>query len=334
MFKKGQASLDCPFIIPFNISYNMRIVCKGPVRAPREPLARQGIDADEASVSRILPPSGYRGLVERLQRVEAQTEHRFWMDKQVYGQGQPSYHILRFLALGVARSLFPAHFVEGMELRMFVRGETQWSAMYSQYVHDERGAAARRRAHRRQFEGRPEYERPIMRVLADGIERKLTPGLLALASRIRQSGIVVAHPEANYHVNRGSIVFFEVQEVRGMPLLEAARRQDGQGNPEALRHAATLYTLAIKEWAGRGELRQTGGQQATAGFDRIQTAELFEIVYDVFANHPQKAAELIEAGADMVMESLDVLKTLTRSTRSRNRVRMACQIDPQVFRWI
>lgn len=315
----------------------MRIVCKGPVRAPREPLALREIDADEATVHRILPPpkprvSKYAGLIERWQRVEEQTGQRFWLDEQIYGQSQPAYHVLRFLALGLARTMFPDNFVEALELRLFVQQEIQWSVMYSKYVHDERGSQARRRAHRRQYENTEGEERSVARRVADGIERGLTPDLVSLAGRMRKEGIVVAHPEANYHVSGGRIVFFEVQEVNGLRLLEAARHH--RNREEVLRQAATLYTVAIKEWASREELHQGRGRKTKTEFEAIMPPELFGILYDVFANYPSKAAELIELGVDAVKESIGVLQALTQDTRKRNRVRMGCRIDPQVFEWI
>ena len=207
----------------------LRIMHAPPVEGERKLICK----TDEARVSRIHGRPPYGGMVERLQRVERKhgkvqnfmilMKNEQYASSGLIGQHEPLYHVIKFLALGMARAIFPDNIVNVHELRFFTRRGKLYAATYSDFVPDESGVVERLRAVRVRY-NRAKTREADLRIIgeADEEERRLNPNLGELVEKIEKGcGILLAHPEANYHMSDGKIVFFEANGLDFGEMLEA-----------------------------------------------------------------------------------------------------------------
>jgi len=276
-------------------------VCYGEPPAGRRQLLCKG---EEATVRRIISGK-YEGLVERVQPVSAAPPgHEFslvssYHGNYLWGKGNPVvahnvgahvgiYHLLKSMALGYANAVMPENFVAPREVRFFRKTNGWVSAAYSDYVPDgtrviKRRKAAMLRFHRaiKEYRGGPagketakEFDRragrePLMiRDKSDAMERKLNPQLSSLAKRAYKSGILVPHPEANYHLSKGRTVFFEITAL-GIPRALSAT-SGSERSADAVRWLSTIYSVFLKAFAHA--IRHTTGNERT----RVNAHELAE----------------------------------------------------------
>ncbi|NYZ77018.1 hypothetical protein H0O02_01745 [Candidatus Micrarchaeota archaeon] len=237
------------------------------VRAKRETICR----GDEATVRRLHTASlpQYDGMVERVQTVDAKDETRMGQEFGLwykYGrlytpkQHEVSYHIEKFLALRAARTLFPAHFVNVSELRVWTGHNGIHTAVYSDFVSDDNGVIERRGNAMRTYYGRAYHE--LARSgdntgaqfieEANGIERRMNPELNSLAAYMADAGILIPHPEANYQVSGRNTVFFEIYGIDLTKFLEAAKYRDITiGVTHAIEAISAIYALEVIREARR-----------------------------------------------------------------------------------
>lgn len=283
----------------YNSYYALRhpnIRFEEPVRARRRTICR----SDEALVSRLSckpgPEKGreqrlssardgeledYHGMVERLQGPPGRLrvmEFHFGAAGEAgfdFFSDFRTYSILKFMALQLGSIVFPDNFVRVHELRIFEKGGKEHYATYSDYIRDENGAGRRTGEARKLFDASPDREMAeCIRMRADAEEHRRTPGLAAAVEKLREAGIIVPHPEANYHISGGNIVFFEVSSIEAGAALALARRRyaDG-GNLEfmdslAAIHAAILRFRMSAEFT-RIALKQRDGKELDMKSQRI-----------------------------------------------------------------
>ncbi|MEW6035437.1 MAG: hypothetical protein AB1529_02390 [Candidatus Micrarchaeota archaeon] len=229
-----------------------RIRCAQPVRGEREPFCR----TDEASVSRML--SGrYSGMVERLQDMDGARGMSFqlyhadgkYVSPYQVSPREPANHVMRFLALRFARSMFPQNFIDARELRISALGGRAVSAMYSGYVEDGTGVIARRADFmRRYYEADGRGERDAIQAKFDSSERASCPDLDEAMRDMELSGIIIPHPEANYHACGGNVVFFEVLGIRLRRAFAFANELSA--NPEeSLALLSLMYAAMLRHYS-------------------------------------------------------------------------------------
>jgi hypothetical protein len=220
-----------------------------PVDGKRELMCR----TDEARVCRIRAPySPYDGMVERLQTVDDDKlmHPRFFFKRSEFSDvyiatSSLHYHYYKFLSLVAAKSLFPENFCDAKELRVFKRRGKLRTAMYSDFVEDGNGVIERRRRYMREFYrlakdsmGTADCHKAIM----NERERRINPDLAALEEKIGAAGIVIAHPECNYHLSQGSTVFFE---IGGINIRESARMAASSADHHAIEAISLLHALEV-----------------------------------------------------------------------------------------
>ncbi|NYZ74080.1 ankyrin repeat domain-containing protein [Candidatus Micrarchaeota archaeon] len=224
---------------------------------PRVPARRRTIcKSDEAVVSRLSCKGEferYDGMVERLQKIEYPGPHMSQSFAFRVGEGgrgdflfeqsDRMYHILKFMALDTANALFPGHFLKAHELRVFRKGGAEYAATYSDFVRDLSGAGKRTMEARELFKN----EGLRVRIAADRREHELTPELGPLMEAVAAAGIIIQHPEANYHLTENGIVFFEVDGI-GLPkaLDEGKRRFSKTKELDSLDKLAGMYATILK----------------------------------------------------------------------------------------
>ncbi len=238
----------------------MKIRYSQPAKGRREFLCR----GDEARVSRILEPGPYEGMAERIQtaRLDPKSEDplfrsHFWVKQHYWDSSHaanfspslPSYHLLKFLTNCLAYSVFPSNFAAQRELRIFRKGELCVYAAYSDFVPDEGQAIQRKTRTRARYyqtmQERGRYAAFPVREQGDEAERKRIPALIPTIERIENSGIILGHPEVNYHLSGDSLVFFDVDGIILDLALDAVKND--------VRSAAILgavYATLMKTWKG------------------------------------------------------------------------------------
>lgn len=260
-----------------------RIILAPPIRGRREPICK----SDEARVSRLNKPEKYAGMVERLQVGDDSPfskSMRFVIHPTPDGTNlfpvfpeNPANPMLRFLSLRFARSLFPDNFVNMHELRISARaGGKLASAMYSDYVADETGVIPRRAEFFRKFYetkdiGRQEQiQQDAMRS-----EHESCASLSEVSRIMELSGIIVPHPEANYHVSGGKVVFFE---VLGLDLPKAFEAVNGfaPGIGEPIVLLSMIYGVMLRDYmkCNPGYVSRLGRGYEGMGFDAMTLSAL------------------------------------------------------------
>lgn len=225
----------------------MSIVLGRPIRAKKQLICT----GDEAKVSRIM--SGrHKGMVERLQKHGPDATHSFHLRLKhgaSSGSGHTPYNadfdypIFKYLSLLLANRLFPDNFVCPHELRLSKDAHLQ-SAMYSPHVPDEGGKIPRLEESRARYYS--SKARSSIKDEYDESERSQHPEIGLLADKISRAGITIAHPEANYHLSGGSIVFFETAGLDISKALEyVSENHEPAKNLLALTHLVALKSFAL-----------------------------------------------------------------------------------------
>jgi hypothetical protein len=217
---------------------------------------------DEARVSRICLGPGKKDLVERVQPFhndvflsqEFAISIRQGYDK-VWPPSDAAYHLQKFFSLRLAKALFPENFPECKEIRLFSRFGHMMSATYSDFVADETGVVARRAKNMKQYYRMlysPTDSESFGHAKAfcsqcDETENKLNPALAPLVRKMHISGIGISHPEANYHIEGGKTVLFE---VNGLRLMRAYAASCASPNRQAALDAlSTVLSICILDCA-------------------------------------------------------------------------------------
>ncbi len=228
----------------------MKISCGRPVGGRRELLCR----GDEAVVSKVRGVRGYEGMVERLQLIPSPEKEDLTFNFDVWttrecislriGTGAASHHLLRFVALRFAKSLFPKNFVDCHEMRFFREGDQRYAAMYSDFVPDDNGLVQRRKRYMEAFYA--EQDEKLREDIRDRMhleERTMNPSLAQMIRDLRKVGIVLAHPEANYHLSDDSLVFFEIE---GLDIYDASAFSY---NDEIQGYLSLFYAISLRHVA-------------------------------------------------------------------------------------
>lgn len=284
-----------------------------PVKGKRERICR----TDEATVSRIhAPGTPYDCMVERLQKIDGEREKRQFF--QFSAEGTPwlfsevessraQYHILKFLALGLAGRMFPDNFVRARELRL--SKSKRCAATYSGFVKDDDGAIGRQgKARRRYYAAQTDKEKDESRERTDREERARNPQMVKLIEEVRDGGILLAHPEANYHLCDGKIVFFEVQGIELTTLLRTGRERFIQCDDAGiLELTAAAYAVLMEHWFFNMSNHAANQHLADWFCEYIwhfTSHELREEILRIFMGDPRHIRFLLESGSDIFKSPL------------------------------
>ncbi|MBU0532255.1 hypothetical protein KKB44_02055 [Candidatus Micrarchaeota archaeon] len=217
----------------------MTIVVAPPLEGKRTSLC----EGSEAVVFKLRTKAGV--LVERLQKPTTDGRFAFSLgvgfEVRVYDISS-LYHVYKFQALRLGRAMFPDHFVNVRRLHLSDGGYLT----YSDLVPDETGVIARIADARRRFASMDsDEEKKKIRRHAEHIEHSLAPGLASIVQRLADAGLIIAHPEANYHITGGKIVFFE---VANLDLMLAATHvfENMPDNEDARNNLALIHATALK----------------------------------------------------------------------------------------
>jgi len=283
----------------------MKIRCARPIKGRRKPLCT----TDEAKVSRVFTKD--RVLVERLQHLPEFTGSsptvfnlqlsEIYIDH--FSPKYPTYHLMKALALETAHSLFPENFLHLHEIRFFSEADQRYSVAYSDFIPDETGVIARRRKiMKRYYRARDKTARLSIKEKFDREERSITPDLVPAVKRAQAAGIAVPHPEANYHLSGGKIVFFEVDTI-DLPAAVSFSRlaaDDSALGLLAMMYASYVRVLAYRAIQNpaviqeRKELCHSYESQSLSSLktvfhsiflDRIESDSMMQEKYNVVKNH-------------------------------------------------
>ncbi len=244
---------------------------------------------DEATVSRIHTPGKlHDGMVERLQRYgkthdcetatfkirdlsrNYQTHQLIKIRSELESVSEPSYtsyHIMKFMALRLARTLFPENFIDASELRLFEKEGERYAAMYSDFVGDDNNVVQRRKKTMSRFYAMcDDGRRYSLLRSSDKKEHELNPDLAGAVRRLKKAGLIIPHPEANYHLSGGKTVFFEVEGINIGRLLGHIYSMD-----DTTRAVDAAYDLSFI-WAVRASHIEHG-----AGMQTIFPKSFYEI---------------------------------------------------------
>jgi len=229
---------------------------------------------DEARVSRIWAPgTKYDGMVERVQKitriVPVQKQQYFeliYRDERLqedpvpitWCQSELLYHLIKFLAMRAAKSLFPENFANLQSMFIFLKRGCLHTATYSDFVSDDTGVIERRMKTMRDYYGffrkmskRMDHDDEFYNAIekyreaADQSERELNPALENLVAKISSVGITIAHPEMNYHISKNSTIFFELAGLDIQKGIESAHAASAKHAIETIIAAYTLHVVAI-----------------------------------------------------------------------------------------
>jgi hypothetical protein len=268
-----------------------------PPKGRRQYLCR----GDEALVRRIISGS-HDGLVERIQELgpqrrsnEISTFQLFCRGNSdsvsLFGSTELSYHLLKFLALGMAHCLCPDYVVEPHELRAYRRHGRKYVATYSSFVPDETGVIERReRIMKRYYSLASDNAREQLRAKADEEEWKLIEPFQHGFISLLRSGLDVAHPTANYHVSNGKMVLFEIDSLDMEKALTLSVRASVTTGPEqeryteGLAYLSTIYSIALKAWALRAFLSRAHSRDFSGPtHDVVMERDFNEMFLDLYS---------------------------------------------------
>ncbi len=163
-----------------------------------------------------LLPRGRVRLGARVVRIERR--FRGELIKFSHKKGLCTYYCFR-----IARLLFPEHVINVRGLKPFGKKAGKLDATpkyYSKYYPLPRKAKADIEHIRRRIEaahkGKADWGKIKEEVKAfDKKMREIYPGLIPTAKKLEEAGFVVPHPELNFTVHKGKIMFFEIELKRG-----------------------------------------------------------------------------------------------------------------------
>lgn len=268
----------------------MAIKIKPPVEGKREKITK----GDEAEVSRLFctKEKKYEGLVERFQRFPSFKDPRFFLS--LGGRRKPrtdflfyptslNCHILRYVAMNLSKEFFPDNFLDSRELRLSTSlNGRSIAATYSPFVPDESGVIERWKrvrididhavAHARGqdfFLGPLLAQQALREVVnkANAHENKLNPQLQNLPNLMQESGIHLAHPQANYHVFSGNTVFMEAGGIDLVLIAKKAASLKGKKREDVLGKISALYAMLLLY--GSGSKRGNSDTEEVSHFEKL-----------------------------------------------------------------
>lgn len=288
----------------------MKIRCAKPVKGKRKLLCK----TDEATISKVFTKDG-RELVERLQHLHTkagEAPHHFKLDLIPGSRIQtllrfhpdnPAYHLLKFLAIRAAHDLFPDHFVHCHEIRFFRDGDRRATATYSDFVSDDDGAIGRRKEAMRRFYATTDKARQLRIILDSKSEERLRNPLLGpTLDMVQSAGFHIPHPEANYHLSDGRIVFFEVSGMDMLRLINIAKMAQ---DDDALKTLAFAYSMVLRDLANKIEAHpdRPVSLRPHRSFKEADLSNISEIIYSLFLEE-YATADLFRSGDDAIAISM------------------------------
>jgi|GEM_PF-6755392 len=226
-----------------------------------------------------------------------------------YVSGEVYWQMLNFYSMRLANVLFPQNFPKVHALRFCIGQDKKIGArLYTEFVPDENGALARKidtlKKYRRLSSAGEEWE--SLRDAADTIERLSCGGLEDAAKRVRAAGLMMYHPEMNYHERDGVPVFFEVDGIVLKELVEhiCGMPESRQKTRAKAAFAMLLGAIIFAEWEAFDEFDKMS-LAYTGEFNNWSIYHLyFEGEPAIFARH------LVDAclGNREVASSLDFYK--------------------------
>ncbi len=297
----------------------MKISCARPVGGRRELICR----GDEATVSRVRGVRGYAGMVERLQRIPSYKEaiqlttFNIWTARHgdmnldiAIRPDTTTYHLLRFVSLRFAKAIFPENFVDCHEIRFFREEGHRYAATYSDFVPDDNGVVQRRKRYAEAFYAEEDEEQQEkIRERMHEKERKMNPSLVPTVRDLREvGGIILAHPEANYHLSDGSLVFFEIE---GIDIWDASAFSY---NDEIQGYLSLFYAIVLRQASYHIMDNSSRGcyREAAAGFAACDFDELVRIAHFILYKDSKKMLEEFGCAIKNGIEHYRKLKSLWR----------------------
>ena len=170
---------------------------------------------------------------------------------------------VRYHLLGVAHAFFPKHFPRARALRFREEEGARYGAIYSDFVEDGTGCIVRKEAYFKERQdiqdgmgkyGKVEYiDVPLRQVKADfdKEENLRCPQIGEVKKSLKDAGMLMMHPEANYHVSEGSPVFFEPYHLDFETAMRYAGKLEGARKGKAMLHIGLLCLVALSESVSR-----------------------------------------------------------------------------------
>ena len=188
------------------------------------------------------------------------------------------------------------------------------------------------------YEEDNEKKRQMILKESDKKERELSPGLGKIVGLAKKSGIAIIHPEANYHLADGKLVFFE---IGGLDIKQAvdALSANQEAHQNSLMRLSLIYSLLLKSWA-HGPPYGSNGYFAKEGeeFRDIEIAKLLSIVYGCLACTP---GTLIDVENGAIKGGLYHFETISKCNfKQLNmdpediKIEHICKIDPEMLELI
>ena len=190
-------------------------IMPAPQIAKREPICK----GEEAKVSRIWTRNmpWLDGLVERKQPIGRHMcrEKILFHDHDITNSvddSQVHYHYFNYTALRLGKVLFPENFPDICAHYIFKERGKPVFAYYSDFIPDTTGVIGRRAGNISRYHAIGKLDdRKEMRAKTDAHERLSSKALCSGMEALGRAGLVLNHPEANYHEDaRGNAVFFEI----------------------------------------------------------------------------------------------------------------------------
>ena len=178
------------------------------------------------------------------------------ISKSKYGQ------FLHYYSLQLARCLFPENFPKVRALRFSSARGMAFANIYSDEVPDEGRAIQRKNASLRQYHAQ---DRSIdsdsdFRKAKDAAEHKAFPQLASEMKKIMDSGIVLVHPELNYHRVGDTPVFFEVTGLNMKKLISHIESLENFSQKQLARAYTALILAASVECGISNAHEKDGGE--------------------------------------------------------------------------
>jgi hypothetical protein len=247
------------------------------------------------------------------------------------------YPVIQFLSLRVAGLFFPENFIKPEHLHLSADGSRIISAMYSDFVSDDSGRTKRSEHYRRMFYDKSKCttreERNVVRMMGDTREQELCPGLAPLTENVEKAGISLAHPEANYQVSDGHIVFFEIREL---DLVAAANyiAENLEDKSSARQMLALTHLVTIKAFASLLLRAITYHNPTLEEWVRTPLPELMRIFSKNYGKSDTfEHMHLVEDGMDIVKAPLNFFTEAMNPT-NKDTPQMPMEIDEGIFELI
>jgi len=169
----------------------------------------------------------------------------------------------RYHLLGIAHAIFPEHFPRTRALRFSEEDRVRYGLIYSDFVEDSTGCIARKEAYLRESRDiqdgtgaheKVEYVDVPLRQLKKRFneeERRRCPQINEAEKKFKDAGILVMHPEANYHSPNGNPVFFEPYALDFELAMAFAGKLGKARKEKAVVHIGLLCLVALSESISR-----------------------------------------------------------------------------------